>query len=86
VIEPRRLQLISMQKLRYRAGLSWLQEHHELARPVAGAVTSNARKLHDDIQQIRTPFETEDVRRAIRSVVEALKVGRPRPILDFEGL
>jgi hypothetical protein len=30
-------------------------------------------------------FETEDVRRGIRSTVEALKAGRPRPVLDFKG-
>jgi enoyl-CoA hydratase/carnithine racemase len=30
-------------------------------------------------------FETEDVRRAIPSAVEALRAGRPRPPMDFEG-
>jgi len=30
-------------------------------------------------------FETEDVRRGLASAVDALKAGRPRPVLDFQG-
>jgi hypothetical protein len=30
-------------------------------------------------------FETEDVRRGIPSAVDALKAGRPRPAIDFQG-
>ena len=31
------------------------------------------------------PFETEDVRRGLPPAVGALKAGRPRPALDFQG-
>jgi enoyl-CoA hydratase/carnithine racemase len=30
-------------------------------------------------------FETDDVRRGLRSAVEALKAGKPRPVLEFQG-
>jgi enoyl-CoA hydratase/carnithine racemase len=30
-------------------------------------------------------FETEDVQRGLKSAVDALKAGRPRPTLDFKG-
>jgi enoyl-CoA hydratase/carnithine racemase len=30
-------------------------------------------------------FETDDARRGIQSAVDALKAGRPRPVLDFKG-
>ena len=30
-------------------------------------------------------FETDDTQRGIRSAVDALKAGRPRPALDFNG-
>jgi enoyl-CoA hydratase/carnithine racemase len=30
-------------------------------------------------------FETDDAQRGIRSAVEALKAGRPRPVMDFNG-
>ena len=30
-------------------------------------------------------FETDDVQRGLKSAVDALKAGRPRPILDFKG-
>lgn len=30
-------------------------------------------------------FETDDVRRGLKSAVDALKVGKPRPVLDFKG-
>jgi enoyl-CoA hydratase/carnithine racemase len=30
-------------------------------------------------------FETEDVQRGLKSAVDALKAGRPRPVLDFKG-
>jgi len=30
-------------------------------------------------------FDTEDVRRGLRSAVDALKAGTPRPVLDFKG-
>ncbi|MBB5415184.1 hypothetical protein [Paraburkholderia atlantica] len=30
-------------------------------------------------------FESDDAQRGIRSAVEALKAGRPRPVMDFNG-
>jgi enoyl-CoA hydratase/carnithine racemase len=30
-------------------------------------------------------FETDDVRRGLKSAVDALKAGKPRPVLDFNG-
>lgn len=30
-------------------------------------------------------FETDDVRRGLKSAVDALKAGKPRPVLDFKG-
>ena len=30
-------------------------------------------------------FETDDVTRGLRSAVDALKTGKPRPVLDFQG-
>ena len=30
-------------------------------------------------------FETYDVRRGLKSAVDALKAGKPRPSLDFQG-
>jgi len=30
-------------------------------------------------------FETEDVKAGLRSAVDALRAGKPRPALDFEG-
>jgi enoyl-CoA hydratase/carnithine racemase len=30
-------------------------------------------------------FETEDVQRGLKSAVDALKAGKPRPVLDFKG-
>ena len=30
-------------------------------------------------------FETDDVQRGLRSAVDALKAGKPRPVLDFKG-
>ena len=30
-------------------------------------------------------FETDDVTRGLRSAVDALKAGKPRPVLDFQG-
>jgi enoyl-CoA hydratase/carnithine racemase len=30
-------------------------------------------------------FETEDVQRGLQSAVDALKAGKPRPVLDFKG-
>ena len=30
-------------------------------------------------------FETEDVQRGLKSAVDALKAGKPRPVLEFQG-
>ena len=30
-------------------------------------------------------FETDDVQRGLKSAVDALKAGKPRPVLDFKG-
>jgi hypothetical protein len=30
-------------------------------------------------------FETQDVQRGLKSAVDALKAGKPRPVLDFQG-
>ena len=30
-------------------------------------------------------FETEDVTRGLASAVDALKAGKPRPVMDFRG-
>jgi hypothetical protein len=30
-------------------------------------------------------FETEDVKAGLRSAVNALKAGKPRPVLEFKG-
>jgi hypothetical protein len=30
-------------------------------------------------------FEADDVQRGLKSAVDALKAGRPRPTLDFKG-
>lgn len=57
--------------------------HKALLRAWADGGVSTA---DDAMFDIAMPlFETDDVQRGLKSAVDALKAGRPRPILDFKG-
>jgi len=57
--------------------------HKALLRTWASAGVSSADEAMFDIAM--PLFETDDVRRGLKSAVDALKAGKPRPVLDFNG-
>lgn len=57
--------------------------HKALLRTWAVGGTSAADEVMFDIAM--PVFDTEDVQRGIPSAVNALKAGKPRPVLDFKG-
>jgi enoyl-CoA hydratase/carnithine racemase len=57
--------------------------HKALLRAWAvGGVSSADEAMFDIAMPL---FETEDVQRGLNSAVDALKAGKPRPVLDFKG-
>jgi len=57
--------------------------HKALLRTWAGGGVSAADETMFDVAM--PLFETDDVRRGLKSAVDALKAGRPRPVLAFNG-
>ncbi|MEX3854568.1 enoyl-CoA hydratase/isomerase family protein [Paraburkholderia sp. BR10923] len=57
--------------------------HKALLRAWAGGGVAAADEAMFDIAM--PLFESDDAQRGIRSAVEALKAGRPRPVMDFTG-
>lgn len=60
---------------------------HAVHKALLRAWTTGGIDTADDAMfDIAMPlFETRDVQRGLRSAVDALKAGKPRPTLDFEG-
>jgi enoyl-CoA hydratase/carnithine racemase len=57
--------------------------HKALLRAWAVGGVSSADEAMLDIAM--PLFETQDVQRGLKSAVDALKAGKPRPVLDFQG-